>query len=312
MTASLENIASKGAKQGIDTHLNGDESHAFDDASHIESILAQTFVGDHGSEVSEELLRLVVAQGLWGEGYLGPGSPELLAKLIIPLQLSNEKNLGIIGFGLGGAARHIARETEVKITGYERRSNILAEALRQFTAAGLKKNIAVKAYKPNSVRLPKEKFDGVIAFQELSLVENKERLIKQVYRSLKPAGTFVLTDYVIANGDFDQAKQASCFSGTSGQTFLCSPEEYTATIEKSGFNISVQEDITSQPLSLIVQGWAGWRQILKAMIGFDSSSVDEASILRVLGEQATEWANRLDALNKDDLAVYQFVCRKPA
>ena len=184
--------------------------------------------------------------------------------------------------------------------------------MRQCSEAGLESKIAVKAYKPNSIRLPKEKFHGVIAFQGLSLVEKNERFIKQIYRSLKSGGTFVLTDYVKPNGNLDQSTQTGCFSGTSGQTFLCSSEEYTDMIEKSGFGINAQEDITSQPLPPTVQGWASWRQILKAMTGFESSSVYEASILRVIGEQATEWANRLDALNKGDLAVYRFVCQKPA
>jgi arsenite methyltransferase len=84
--------------------------------------------------------------------------------------------------------------------------------------------------------------DVIVSNCVLNLVPNKEAVIKEIYRTLKPGGHFSISDIVLV-GDLPKALQqdaemyAGCVSGAIQK------DEYLGFIEKQGFkNITVQKE----------------------------------------------------------------------
>ena len=263
-------------------------------------------------DVSESMVAMAFAQGLWGEGYLGPGKANHYTDLVKNMSLSNEKNLGVLGLGLAGAVRDIVRETDVWVTGYESRKIAVNESNRQCTNSGMAKKITIHAYDPGTIELPENKFNGIVSFEEFLFVENKSRLIEQVAASLKHSGSFLLTDYVALKGDPDKDRLATMFPTLWGGASLWKVEQYVAAIEEAGLKSRVSEDITTHYVKMIEEGWAGWRKLFNTLKSKDMSSAQEAAVFRMVGEQAAVWANRLDAMNAGEIGVYRLLALKPS
>ena len=84
--------------------------------------------------------------------------------------------------------------------------------------------------------------DVVVSNCVLNLVPDKEQVIKEIFRVLKPAGHFSISDIILA-GDLPKALQedaemyAGCVSGAIQK------EEYLSYIEQTGFkNIQIQKE----------------------------------------------------------------------
>ncbi len=263
-------------------------------------------------DVSDVLVAMAFAQGLWGEGYLGPGNAAHHTDLIKNLSLTNEKNLGVLGSGLAGAARDIVRETDVWITGYDSRDIAVEESNKQCMVNGMAKKITISAYDPETIELPEDKFNSIVSFEEFLFVQNKPRLIEQAAASLKHTGSLLVTDYVTLKGDLDKEKAASLFPRLWGDANLWSAEQYKAAIEEAGLNSRVSEDVTARYAAMIEQGWAGWRRLLNTLKNKDLSSAQEAAVMRMVGNQAALWANRLEAMNEGEIGVYRLLALKPS
>ncbi len=262
--------------------------------------------------VSETLVAMAFAQGLWGGGCLGPGDANFYTDLIKNLFLTNEKSLAILGSGLAGPARHIVRETDVWTTGFESRDIAIEESNRQCVQNGMAKKITISAYDPETVELPEDKYNSIVSFEEFLFVQNKSRLIEQAAGSLKYTGSLLLTDYVALKDDLDEDNLALMFPRLWGEVSLWSAEQYTAAIQESGLTFRISEDVTPRYAKLIEQGWAQWRQLLSTLKSKDMSSAQEAAVLRMIGDQAALWANRLEAMNAGDIGVYRLLARKPS
>jgi len=262
--------------------------------------------------VSEALVAMAFAQGLWGEGYLGPGDATHYTDLIKNLSLSNEKSLCVLGSGLAGAAREIVRETDVWVTCYESRKIAVEESHRQCMIQGMGKKIKINAYDPETVELPEEKFNSIVSFEEFLFVQNKARLIEGASTALKFTGSLLLTDYIVLKDDLSSESLAAMFPRLWGDAKLWKVDQYKACFEESGLTPRVSEDVTARYVKMIEQGWSQWRRLLDTLKGRDMSSAQEAAILRMIGTQAAVWANRLEALNAGDIGVYRLLALKPS
>src|SRR6185369_12218680 len=142
-----------------------------------------------------DLDRLELAQKMWGRGFSQPGTNEFYLSLTRSLQLNEQKNLVDLNAGLGGAARLIATEFKTYVTGFERDAVLAEEGMKISTGAGQGKRATVSVYDPKNFDYGK-KADAVLACDFLYSIEDKDKMLTNISKWLKPRGHLVMTDFV--------------------------------------------------------------------------------------------------------------------
>ncbi len=265
----------------------------------------------YSPKVPQLAAHLTIAQALWGEGYLGPGDAAFILDLVSQFGISRDKSLAFVGLGLGGPAREICRESGIWISGFETRADLIEPASEQCLMAGLARKINVQHFDPVETALPPRKFHIIIVRDELHHMEHKERVIAQVYESLRPGGSILLTDYVVSDtGDPDMlADQA--FSDFWGKPQLRAADEHVNLLTSVGFDVRVRKDISQNYVDLISASSHGWGALMKLIEDDDEQVTDRQTFLAALAQQAEMWSERLNALKNGQLQVYRFFALKP-
>jgi SAM-dependent methyltransferase len=264
-------------------------------------------VVDPGSSIVQ---RVRVAEALWGHGNFGPGDAEFLTMLAAQLGLTKEMSLAVIGVGLGGAARALVDDTEVWITGIEGNATVAALGIEQCTLAGKAKKVEISAADYETLSLPARKFNDVISKETLYLVRDKARLIAQIAGGMKPGGTFIFTDYVTPQGPLSAEECDQLFARELGEPLPIAPGDYASPMGAAGFDLRVNEDISAAFGEYITQGWTNLRRMLDQLAANEENPAERALFMRIVAEEASHWANRLEAFRTGRLAVYRFVALK--
>jgi len=254
--------------------------------------------------------RIAVAQMVWGNGFCGPGGPENVIAMSKLLALSPKLSAMVVGAGLGGPSRVLAKEFGVWISGYES-SKELAEAGQQMSVdAGLEKKAHIHHKNLDDVYDFERQFDRAYSKEAMFTVENKSKLVEAIFGNLKEDGLFLITDYVIKDVDslsdpdvIDWLRQEPVdpFPVTSGTT--------TRTLEAAGFNIRVNEDITDQYLGLITDAWANADQIVATLSQQGEDA--KANLMAILSE-AEFWSRRTKIMKSGQLRVCRYLAHKPS
>ncbi len=254
---------------------------------------------------------VLIAETLWGEGYVGPGGPEFILDLVAKLGISRDKSMAYMGLGLGGPAREICRESGIWITGYEARTDLIELASEQSLMAGLARKVSAQLYEPGNTVLPERKFDIVISRDEFSFLGDRAAILAKIYASLRPGGSFLLTDYVIAPGTDGAALAQSAFSPFWGTASLCTQAEYNAAIQEAGFDLRVKKTLTPAYVTMVTEATTRWASLLKmAQEGHDQIA-DTAAFVQAMAKEAECWTARLNALQANELEVFRFFALKP-
>lgn len=178
------------------------------------------------------------------EGYLadadlglGCGLPTAFAKI--------EKGDTVIDLGSGAGndcfvARHEAGP-EGKVIGIDFTPTMIAKARENAEKLGLN-NVEFREGDIDNMPVTENIADVVVSNCVLNLVPNKSKVIKEIYRVLKPGGHFSISDIVLAGELPSALKQdaemyAGCVAGAIQKS------EYLKAIEDAGFHsITIQKE----------------------------------------------------------------------
>lgn len=168
---------------------------------------------------------------------LGCGLPTQFAKI--------KKGDFVIDLGSGAGndafiARHETGETG-KVIGIDFTPAMIDRARQNADARGFN-NVEFRQGDIERIPVMSNAADVIVSNCVLNLVPNKDAVIKEIYRVLKPSGHFSISDIVL-EGDLPQEIKeaaelyAGCVSGAIEK------QVYLEMIEKNGFkNITVQKD----------------------------------------------------------------------
>jgi SAM-dependent methyltransferase len=257
--------------------------------------------------------RLAIAQALWGEGSVGPGTPEFLTEMFSMLGLTKEHSIAWLGIGLGGPARELSRQTGVWITGYERRPELVALGQEQALMSGLAKRVSVQEGDPADLELPVKKFHTVISRDDFCFTPDKARVLEQCYESLRVGGTFLFTDYVANDPEAAQPEAESWFGTAWGEASLWHGDTYTDALTQIGFDLRGKVDISHLYTEFITRSAAAWSRLTAEVAAgdFPGADIDRVQILHVMSEEAEQWSARLKALEAGKLKVLRFTALRP-
>lgn len=117
------------------------------------------------------------------------------------LHLGNSSRVLEIASGSGGPAVFMVKETGCHLTGLEYDKNGVDNSLKLAEANGLTKKMEF-LHGDASEKLPFEddSFDAVFTIDAINHLKNRENVLKEFYRVLKPGGRLLYTDPIVVSG----------------------------------------------------------------------------------------------------------------
>jgi SAM-dependent methyltransferase len=177
---------------------------------------------------------IAMLEAVWGEGFLSPGGPAEVARVLEGHDLAGKSVLDI-GCGAGGidvalAAVHGAGY----VTGIDVEDPVLNRARELVAAKGLVGRIGLVKVAPGPLPFPPHTFDVVFSKDSIIHIPDKMALMAEVARVLKPGGWFLASDWLI--GTEAISPQMADYIAAEGLDFgMATPARYGAAMMANGF-----------------------------------------------------------------------------
>ena len=143
---------------------------------------------------------------------------------------------------LGGPARHLVRTYGCRVTGLDATTRMIAEATQRTAEASLADRIAYRLGNALDMPFRGNHFDVVWGQDAWCYVTDKERLIQECARVVKPGGVLAFTDWLETGPMSDEEWEAL-------HTFMVFPymetlEGYATLAEAAGLTVVEKEDLS--------------------------------------------------------------------
>ncbi len=143
---------------------------------------------------------------------------------------------------LGGPARHLARKYGCRVTGLDATAKMVDEAVARTEREGLSHLVMFRLGNALDIPFHAGTLDVVWGQDAWCYITDKERLIREAHRVLKPGGVIAFTDWV-------QAANMSDNEWEELNTFMAFPymetlDGYERMLIEEGFTIVEKDDLT--------------------------------------------------------------------
>ena len=247
---------------------------------------------------------ILFLEELWGDGFLSPGGPEEVERLLSGVDLAG-RTVVDIGSGAGGIALLLAdRYGAARVIGLDVETTMVEYARAKVERADLQDRIEIRKVEPGPMPLPDASVGAVFSKDSIVHIPDKEGLAADVYRVLKPGGWFVASDWLISHDDEPSPEMADYIAREDLDFGMASPERYRRALEGAGF---VDVSLTNR------NPW--YRTVAREELarlegtGRDAflTALDEAA----LDEQIEIWRAMVVVLDSGEHCPHHFRGRKP-
>lgn len=245
--------------------------------------------------------RIALMEQLWGQDFISPGDLNYVLDLVKPIGINPSMHVLNLGAQLGGATRGVAERWGAWVVGLESSAELALKAQERSYARGLGGKAQVKHYDPESAALRPNTFNCAYAREAFFTVEGKERLFKAVAAALKPNGQFMFTDYVVSDPEAGGAR--AWIEHEPVAPHVWTSDKIVTCLQKSGFSIWFNDDLTEQHQSLILHGWS------KLVTALAPGSLPRTAV-GPLVDEVELWARRVAAIQSGVLKLFRFYCVK--
>jgi len=135
-------------------------------------------------------------QLIWGDGFLSPGGPDEIARILGSRSVAG---LGIldIGSGAGGADVVLVRDHAAsKVTGIDVDPGLVELAAARARRLKLDHRIEYQLVQPGALPFADASFDAVFSKDAIIHVEDKAALYAEIFRVLRPGGLLLVGDWL--------------------------------------------------------------------------------------------------------------------
>ena len=188
---------------------------------------------------AEETERLEL---IWGEGFLSPGGPEEVARIVGGQDIAGCAVLDI-GSGAGGIDLALVRNSgAASVVGVDVQQEFVDLAASRAASAGLSDRVSYRLIEPGSLPFADGSFDVVFSKDAILHEPEKEALYADAFRVLRPGGHLLVGDWLRGHGDVLDAQVAS-FVEAAGHAFtMVSLQDLREIVERVGFTDVQTED----------------------------------------------------------------------
>lgn len=221
-----------------------------------------------------------------GDELLGQATAELTSRMIEAAQLSSGLRVLDVGCGSGAPARRIATEHGVEVLGITT-SQVGIDAATAKTAAEGVPGVTFEQRDGTDNGLPAESFDRAWVLESSHLMPDRQRLISECARILRPGGRIALCDLVRRReipfselrerqGDFAVLRAAF------GSARMDTLDQYAGYAQAAGLVVDHVTDLTTETLPTLGR----WRT---------NSSTHRAAVTELIGAEG--WQAFVDSLD---------------
>ena len=177
---------------------------------------------------------IAMLEAIWGEGFLSPGGPEEVARVIGSHDLTGKSVLDI-GCGAGGIDVALVRNHGAGyVTGLDVEDPVLDHARALIAREGLEGRIGLVKVVPGPFPFPPACFDVVFSKDSIIHIPDKAALMAEVFRVLRPGGWFLASDWLI--GTDEVSPMMADYIASEGLDFgMATPARYLAAMAATGF-----------------------------------------------------------------------------
>ncbi len=183
---------------------------------------------------SADLIRML--ELIWGDGWLSPGGPDEVARLLRGADIRGKSVLDI-GCGAGGIDVLLVKEHHASyVCGIDLEDTVLSVARARAAKAQAETLIGFLKVAPGPLPFPPSTFDVVFSKDSIVHIPDKHALMREVFRVLKPGGRFIASDWLIGH-DGEPSAEMKAYIASEGLDFgMASPNRYRAAMEAAGFD----------------------------------------------------------------------------
>lgn len=172
---------------------------------------------------------------VWGEGWLSPGGPEEVERLIRGIDFTGKRLLDI-GCGVGGIDFYLLEAARADhVTGIDVEEGVLATARRRAAERRLGQQAEFVKVAPGPLAFPERTFDIVFSKDSIVHIPDKHALMADVHRLLKPGGRFVASDWLIGHDGTPSPEMAAYIKAEGLDFGMASPSRYRDAMTRAGF-----------------------------------------------------------------------------
>ncbi len=177
---------------------------------------------------------------VWGEGYLSPGGPDEVSRILQGLDLNGADVLDI-GCGPGAIAHVLARDHgAAHVTGIDVEGPVCASARQRAEDAGFADRVTIHQVEPGPLDFPDRSFDIVFSKDSIIHIPDKDFLAQEVFRVLKPGGWFAASDWLISHDGPPSPEMARYIELEDLDFAMASPARYETALKGAGLeNVSL-------------------------------------------------------------------------
>ena len=174
-------------------------------------------------------------EALWGDGYMSPGGPAEVARLLSGTDLAGKAVLDI-GCGTGGiAVSLVADYGAASVIGVDVEASVCAAATARVERSGLQGRVEIQRVEPGPLPFADGSFDVVFSKDSIVHIADKTALAATVFSVLKPGGWFVASDWM-ASHDGQPSPEMAHYLALEDLGFgMASPDAYRAALDGAGF-----------------------------------------------------------------------------
>lgn len=241
---------------------------------------------------------------LWGEGFMSPGGPDEVSRVVGDLDLTGKRVLDI-GCGAGGpTVTLVARHDAGTVVGIDVEEPGRAAAQALVERYGLGDRIEVRLVDPGPFPFDAEAFDVVFSKDSIIHIPDKRALAAEAFRVLRPGGWFIASDWLISHDAEPSAEMADYLRKEDLDFGMASPATYRAALQRAGF-VDV-ELVNRNPWYLeVAQGE------LERLSGPERATFEELTTAEEIANQIETWTAMLLVLETGEHCPHHFRARKP-
>lgn len=172
---------------------------------------------------------------LWGDGFLSPGGPDEVAKVVDGLDMTGKTVLDI-GCGAGGATAALAgKHGAAKVIGIDVEPDPCSASRAFAERAGVADRVEIKQVAAGPLPFEDASFDVVFSKDSIIHIPDKEALAHDIFRILKPGGWFAASDWLISHDGTPSPEMAHYIKCEDLDFQMASPARYERALQAAGF-----------------------------------------------------------------------------
>ncbi|APE43229.1 SAM-dependent methyltransferase [Sulfitobacter alexandrii] len=247
---------------------------------------------------------IALLEELWGEGYLSPGGPEEVARVVKDAPVEGARMLDI-GSGSGAIAVALVRDHgAAHVTGIDVETPVCAAAQTRVDAAGLQDRITITEVTPGPLPFEPGTFDVVFSKDSIIHIPDKEALAQDVFRILRPGGWFAASDWLMSY-DGDPSPEMAAYIALEDLDFaMASPARYEKALSAAGFRNIRLTNRNRWYLDLA-------RQELARFTGPDRPAWEQAHGADLIAASIETWKAMILVLETGEHCPHHLLAQKP-